>query len=415
MSASQRLISVIGLGYVGLTTAVGFGLNGHEVIGIDIDNDKVDKINGRVSYIYEDGLSKSLEKVNLKATTNFEDIYNSDITFLCVGTPSNTNGTIELMHLIDSVNQLTEALRNKGKYHLIVIRSTIIPGETESVILPLLSSLGEYGICVNPEFLREGNALQDFMTPSRIVIGENDKKSGDMLSDLYTSFGCDIIRTDIKSAEMIKYASNLFLATKISYINEIGNICKKLGINVYDIARGMGYDSRIGSQFLNAGIGFGGSCLPKDLAALISKSHEIGYEPRILEQVLQVNNAQPLRMIELLKKHTTLRGKTIGVLGLAFKPETNDIRESSAITITKTLLEEEAQVIAYDPQAMPEFSKLFPQIDYVNIEQVMNADAILIVTAWSEFENLDYTGKIVIDGRMISKAKEAMIYEGICW
>ena len=218
---------------------------------------------------------------------------------------------------------------------------------------------------------------------------------------------------------MIKYASNAFLATKISFANEIGNICKKLGIDVYEVFRGVGLDHRINPAFFRAGIGFGGSCFPKDVKALIRKAEELGEEPRILRAVIEVNERQPLKLIELLKKHIpNLKGKTIGILGLAFKPDTDDVRESRAIPIVRALLEERANIIAYDPKAMDNFAKIFPQIKYANSAEDVTAksEAVLMVTEWKEFEKLNYRGKIVIDGRRIEKAmKEAKIYEGVCW
>jgi UDPglucose 6-dehydrogenase len=203
----------------------------------------------------------------------------------------------------------------------------------------------------------------------------------------------------------------------VSFINEIGNICKELGIDVYEVARGMGYDKRIGSAYLSAGIGFGGFCLPKDISALIAKSKEIGYRARILEEVSNLNKEQPLRLLKLLKKHVpSLKNKTIGILGLAFKPGTDDVRSSKAIEIIQTLLDEGARVVAYDPRAIANFMKLFPsEIEFASPEKVLEAEAILILTEWDEFNSLDYRSKIVIDGRMIAKAKEARIYEGICW
>jgi UDPglucose 6-dehydrogenase len=215
---------------------------------------------------------------------------------------------------------------------------------------------------------------------------------------------------------MIKYASNSYLATRISFINEIGNICKELGISVYDVASGMGYDERIGHDYLRAGVGFGGFCLPKDVAALAAKAKELGYESKLLQDVLAINEEQPRKMIALLKKHIPdLKGKVIGVLGLAFKPDTDDVRKSKAIDVIEELLKEQAQVKAHDPQAMKNFAKLFPDIEYVTAEQALDSDAVLILTAWDKYNRLDYRGKIVIDGRRVMKAEEATIYEGIGW
>jgi UDPglucose 6-dehydrogenase len=301
-----------------------------------------------------------------------------------------------------------------------VVKSTVVPGTTDDLIIPILEASGkkigrDFGVCVNPEFLSEGKAIKDFMNPARIIIGEYDSRSGDVLSQLCHSLEAPVMRTSLKAAEMIKLASNTFLATKISYINEIGNICKRLGIDTYEVARGMGFDDRIGSKFLNAGVGFGGSCLPKDLWMLIAKARELHYQPRLLEAVSQLNDEQALRMIDLLKRHVPLKGAVVGLLGLAFKPDTDDIRDSRAIIIAETLLQEGAGIKAYDPLAADNFKKVFPQISYVSREAVLNADAILILTEWEEFSGIDYSGKIVIDGRRVEKAMKARIYEGLSW
>jgi UDPglucose 6-dehydrogenase len=309
-------------------------------------------------------------------------------------------------------------LKRKVRPHLVVIRSTVVPGTIDEVIAPYFSGLPEVGICANPEFLQMGTALEDFMAPSRIVIGENDRKWGDILVSLYKTFSAPVIRTDFKTAEMIKYASNACLATKITFINEIGNICKKMGIDAYGVAEGMELDGRIGAGHLRAGIGYGGSCFPKDIAALVAKAKEVGYQPNVLQQIVELNNSQPQHMIELLKKHVpSLKGKVIGILGLTFKPDTDDIRESQAIHIIGMLLKEGAKIRAYDPQGMHNFQKLFPNIEYASsAEKVLESDAVLIVTEWDEFGCLDYEGCIVIDGRRVDAAREnARIYEGVCW
>jgi UDPglucose 6-dehydrogenase len=313
--------------------------------------------------------------------------------------------------------RLAAVLKDKKEDHLVVVRSTVVPGTTEQVIVPVLNHQEHVGICVNPEFLREGTAVEDFLKPSRIVIGEKESKWGDMLADVYKDYHTRILRTDFSTAEMIKQASNAYLATRVSFINEIGNICHSLGMDVYDVAEGMGLDSRIGKDYLNAGIGFGGFCLPKDLSALISSAKDANYRARILEEVQRLNHDQPLRMLTLLKKHIpVLKGANIGVLGLAFKPGTDDVRKSKAIEIIHALQEEGARVTAHDPQAMPNFRRVFPDsVKYATADEALNTDAVLILTEWDEFNSLDYKGRIVIDGRRVLKAKEARIYEGICW
>lgn len=418
MENGKEAISVIGLGVVGLTTAVGFALKGHKVIGIDIDKEKVNQINRKVCPTYEPGLSKAIELTQIVATMDHGAALDTDISFLCGGTPGKKDGSIDLHYVATPARQLAEVLINKKDPHLVVVRSTVVPGTTDETLVPLFKDNEDVDICANPEFLKEGTAIEDFMSPDRIVIGERNHIAGDKLRNLYDGqFFCPVIRTDIKTAEMIKYASNAFLATRISFINQIGNICKELGIDVYEVSKGMGYDKRIGSEYLNAGIGYGGFCLPKDVAALSAKAEEVGYRANILEAVSNVNFNQPGRMIKLLKKHIpSLKDKAIGVLGLAFKPNTDDVRSSKAIEIVQMLMDENAHVIAYDPRAIASFMKVYPQnIEYASPERVLSADAVLILTEWDEFENLDYRGKIVIDGRNIKTAREAKIYEGICW
>ena len=416
-SGKKEVISVIGLGIVGLTTAVGFALKGHKVIGIDIDPAKVKQINEKKCPIYEVGLADALQKVNIEATTDHHAALESDISFLCGGTPPKADGSIDLYYLEVPARQLGEVFRNKDGDHTIVVRSTVIPGTVEKVILPLFKDFPNVGICMNPEFLREGTAIEDFLKPSRIVLGINNKKTGNIMQNLYKEFDSPVLKTNFKTAEMIKEASNAFLATRISFINEIGNTCRELGIDIYDVAQGMGYDERIGHNYLRAGVGFGGFCLPKDLSALISQAKELGYNPRLLEAVQQTNIDQPGRMISLLKKHfPSLKGKTIGVLGLSFKPGTDDVRKSKALEVIDRLVTEGAQVKAYDPHAMKSFQKVFyNHVEYSSPEHVLDSDAVLIMTEWDEFNELDYRDKVVIDGRRIMKAKEAKIYEGICW
>lgn len=420
-------ISVIGAGYVGIVTGIGFAELGNEVIFVDIDGKKVNTINSGKAPIFEKGLDELMQenRNKYKATKDYNSIADTDITFICVGTPSKEDGSIDLTFVKSAAAEIGKALKTKKGFHVVVVKSTVVPGTTENVVRPIIEkesckeAFKDFGLAMNPEFLREGNAVHDFFNPDRIVIGVKDKKTKEMLETLYKPFSCPKLITDIKTAEMIKYASNAFLATKISFANEIGNICKKLGIDAYEVFKGVGLDHRINPAFFRAGIGFGGSCFPKDIKALIAKAEELGMNPKILKAVIEVNEEQPMKMIELLKKHIPdLKGRRIGILGLAFKPDTDDIRESRAIPIVQKLIEEEAKIIAYDPKAMDNFSKIFPHINYANsAEEVIDkSDAVLITTEWKEFKELCYKGKIVIDGRRIEKAmNEAKIYEGVCW
>ena len=419
-------LSIIGTGYVGLVTGACFAKLGHSVICVDIDPEKVQKINKGISPIYEQGLEDLLltYKDKITATTDYQDaLENSDVTFLCVGTPSMKNGSIDVSYLREATKQIATILKNKKTWHLIVVKSTVLPGTTQQIVLPLLEQYSrkkvdtDFGLAMNPEFLKEGVAIQDFLQPDRIVIGYYDERSRTTLRELYKSFTGPLVETSLSAAEMIKYASNAFLATKISFINEIGNLCKKLSIDTYEVATGMGLDSRIGRPFLDSGIGWGGSCFPKDIDALIAWAKEIKEPARIIESVKEVNTDQPLRLVRILQKHIpALKGKTIGILGLAFKPDTDDIRESRVIPIVQELLRNGAVIKAYDPQAMDNFKTLYPTIEYCKkATDVLSSDAILITTKWKEFTTLDFQGKIVIDGRRLDSAKNAKIYEGVCW
>lgn len=419
-------ISIIGTGYVGLVTGVCFAKLGNNVICVDVDKDKINKINNGIPPIFEKDLDKILLETRdkIKATTDYKTaIQNTDITFICVGTPSKKDLSLDLTYIKKSAEEIGKQLKEKNKYHVVVVKSTVLPGTTKEVILPTLEKFSNkkagdgFGVAMNPEFLKEGVAIEDFLKPDRIVFGYYDSKSKESLEEIYKGFTCPIVKTSLTSAEMIKYASNSFLATKVSFANEIGNLCKKLGIDAYEVADGMGYDKRIGRSFLDSGIGWGGSCFPKDLDALTKWAEKNDGKTMIINAAIQINNQQPLKLIELLKKYIpNLQGKTIGILGLSFKPDTDDIRESRAIPVVEKLLENKAKIKAYDPQAMDNFKKIFPNIIYCSkAEEVLESDAILITTKWDEFKKLDYKEKIVIDGRRLEEAKKARIYEGVCW
>lgn len=420
-------ISIVGTGYVGLVAGVGLASKGHDVTCVDIDANKVNQINDCCPTIYEDGLEPVLENVlskeTFRATTDLKNaLLNSEVTFVSVGTPSNGNGSIDLTQLEQAYQDISQYMGHKEDYHVFATRSTVIPGTTESKTIPLLEQSGKkasehFGVCMTPEFLREGKALNDFLAPDRIIIGEHDARAGETIAKVYQDFDAPLVRTSLRSAELIKYASNAFLATKISFINELGNLCKELDVDTYEVARGMGLDHRISKEFFCAGAGFGGSCFPKDVKALVSKAKEHDVEMGLLEKVLEANEKQPLRMLTLLEKHLPdLQRKKIGVLGLAFKPGTDDVREARALPVIHKLLEKGALVKAYDPKAKNKFRELVPHAQYVlTPEEALDSDAVLIMTEWPEFEHLDYTGKIVIDGRRIRKAREAEVYEGICW
>ncbi|WP_406656115.1 UDP-glucose/GDP-mannose dehydrogenase family protein [Methanolobus sp. ZRKC2] len=429
-------VSIIGSGYVGSVSAACFAELGHEVICIDIDEKKVEMINSGRAPIWEEGLDELLEKYSQKtliATPDYDyAVQNSDASFICVGTPSGKDGSIDLSIVKAASASLGKAIAKKDHYHVVVVKSTVVPETTEKVVLPIVEENSgkkagkDFGIVMNPEFLREGKAVYDFMNPDKIVVGAIDERSGFVVSELYRGLNCKVTHTNPRTAEMIKYVNNSFLATKISFANEVGNICKQLGIDTYEVMDAVGTDFRIERRFLNCGAGFGGSCFPKDVKAIIGKANEIDYKPQLLESVVDVNDRQPLKMVELLQgKLGELKNKRIAVLGLAFKNDTDDIRESRSIPVITELLRQGTDIAAYDPMAEESMKKVFHDITYckTSSEALEEAEGCLIMTEWDEFRKLDkefglMAGKVVIDGRkMIDPKKLSMEidYEGICW
>ncbi len=425
-------ISIVGTGYVGLVTGVCFAELGNEVVCVDVDEERVENINSSIPPIYEKGLEELLEKniknKRMEASSDLKEaVLSTDISFICVGTPS---GLIDYMDLkyVEEVSRDIGAVLMDKDYHLVVVKSTVVPGTTEHSVVPILEKQSQktagkdFGVVMNPEFLREGNAIKDFLHPDRIVIGGIDERSTNVLYEVYKDFDCPILRTNLRTAEMIKYATNSFLVTKISFINEMGNICKLLEVDVYEVAKGLGMDSRVSPEFLNAGIGFGGSCFPKDVKALVGKATEVYYRPIVLNAALELNEGQPLRMVELLeKKIGSLEDVRVVVLGLAFKPGTDDMREAPSIKIIQNLLNKGAVVCATDPKAITEAEKIFGTHERLKFsvsaeDAVKFGKYILIVTEWDEFRNEAlYKGKTVIDGRRVEEAKAADEYEGVCW
>ncbi len=427
-------ISIIGTGYVGTVTGACFAHRGNDVICVDVDQNRVDAMNKGIPPIYEEGLEDLLKThagKNLKATLDYDAaIAQSDISFICVPTPTDESGKIDLRFIREASRSIGQRLKDKKAYHVVVVKSTVVPQTTQSVVTPILEEASgkkagrDFGVGMNPEFLREGKAVYDFQNPDRIVIGGDDPKAQAVIKSLYEGYTCPILEVDTKTAEMIKYVSNAFLATKISFSNEVGNVCKRLGIDTYRVMEGVGMDARISPFFLNCGLGFGGSCFPKDVKALIGKASEVGYEPILLRTVLKVNDDQPGILLGLLKKHVPrLKDKRIAVLGLAFKNDTDDIRESRAIAVIGSLLAEGASVAAYDPMAAGHMKKVYPDIDYYpTAEEALNgADACIIATEWAEFKELNGEfGKmkkpVVIDGRkMVDPKGKDIVYEGLCW
>jgi UDPglucose 6-dehydrogenase len=411
-------ICVIGAGYVGLATAVMFGKLGHAVVCADIDRARVKMVNSGKLPFFEPPLEKELAKLvkagRLRAVREvLSAVADANFVFICVQTPSLPSGRIDIRPVKAATRSVGKALRNSKDYKVIVMKSTVVPSTTDSVVEPILEDASEkrsgtdFGLCMNPEFLQEGSALRDSMEPSRIIVGSTDRRAGDLLMKLYEPIDSPKIRTDLRSAEMIKYASNSFLATKISYSNDIANMCVRFGIDSGPVLKAAGLDPRIGSLFLKPGLGFGGSCLPKDVKALRDKARSEGYRSRLLSALLAINSRQPIEGIELLETAIgPVRGKRVAVLGLSFKGGVDDIRETRALPLVIELLARGANVVAFDPMAMESFIKIMPTIRYARTaaECLDGADGCIIQADWPEFRKL---GK-----REFSKMKRAVIVDG---
>jgi UDPglucose 6-dehydrogenase len=401
-------IAVIGTGYVGLVTAAGFAELGNEVWCVDIDADKIARLEQGEVPIYEPGLAESLaaNRDRLHFSTDLAPaLEHARLLFVAVGTPPTYSGDADL----SAVHAVVDAMPASDR-HALVMKSTV-PVGTGATIKRVFRERGKEGFryvsC--PEFLKEGSALEDFRHPDRVVVGDDGDWAGDAVAQLYAPLGAPLVRTDIRSAEMVKLASNAFLATKISFINEIANVCDETGADVAEVARGMGLDQRIGPQFLRPGIGYGGSCFPKDVSALKQLAGNTGYHFQLLNAVIEVNELQKRRVIAKLQKHLgPLVGKTVTLLGVAFKANTDDMREASSLVLAARLQADGATVRAYDPIAEAEARRLMPGVDFADsaLGALEGADAAVLVTEWPEFRELDWgeagarmAGKLVIDGR----------------
>jgi UDPglucose 6-dehydrogenase len=425
MSDRGEAVGVIGVGWVGLVTAACFAELGHKVIARDILPEKVEALSRGDVTIFEPGLTEMIQR-NLERitfTTDMAELLDgARLLFTCVDTPPTYSGDADLSRVRAVVAELPE-----DSEHVLVMKSTVPAGTGQSIRrdMPGLA----YVSC--PEFLKEGTAVDDFMHPDRVVIGADpgDEEAADAVAALYAPLGeeGEIVRTDVASAEMIKLASNAFLATKISFINEIANVCEEVGADVGEVARGMGTDTRIGSSFLRAGIGYGGSCFPKDVSALKMLAGNTGYHFQLLTSVIEVNELQKRRVVGKLEKHLgSLIGKRIALLGLAFKPDTDDMREASSLVLSARLQGEGAEVVAYDPVAVERASEMLTSVEMADsaVAALSGADAAVLVTEWSEFRDLDWaaaaeamTRPLIIDGRNFldpgALAAAGFEYEGI--
>lgn len=393
-------IAVVGTGYVGLVTGACFAEFGVDVTCVDVDTEKIARLSAGIMPIYEPGLeqlvTKNMQPGRPRFTTDVKQaVEHALVIFLAVGTPPREDGSPDLSFVESAARSVAEHMNG---YKVIVTKSTVPIGTGEylrRLIREHQKARVNFGIVSNPEFLREGAAISDFMRPDRVVIGSQDEEAIAIMKDLYRPLyliEAPFVITSLEAAELTKYAANAFLATKISFINEIANLCESIGCDVHDVARAIGMDRRIGSKFLHPGPGFGGSCFPKDTQALSSVARKFGHDSLIVDAVIEVNRRQRTTMVPKIRKLVgELEGKRIAVLGLAFKPETNDIREAPAVEIIRGVLEAGATVSAYDPVAMPEAALILPEVTYAEDEYiaVKDADALVFVTEWNQFRALD--------------------------
>jgi len=393
-------IAVIGTGYVGLVTGACFAEFGVDVTCVDVDSTKIDKLNNGIIPIYEPGLDQIVEKNakagRLKFTTDIRSaVEGAQVVFLAVGTPPKDDGSPDMSYYQQAAKDVAAAMNG---YKVLVTKSTVPVGTgkwlREFVSANLPDNI-EFGVASNPEFLREGAAIEDFMRPDRVVIGSNEGRAIDVMKELYRPLyliETPIVITSLEAAELIKYAANAFLATKITFINEVANLCDAIGCDVHDVARGMGMDNRIGRKFLHPGPGYGGSCFPKDTRALTTVADQFGVETLIVDAVIEANERQREAMIPKIERLVgDLSGKQVGMLGLSFKPETDDMRESPAIEIIRSILEKGATIRAFDPVAMDEAKHYVSGIEYATDEYdaIKGADVLVIVTEWNQFRALD--------------------------
>ncbi|MCX7681586.1 MAG: UDP-glucose/GDP-mannose dehydrogenase family protein [Anaerolineae bacterium] len=412
----MKNIAVIGVGYVGLVTGVCFADLGNRVVCVDINEEKIEGLKKGIMPIYEPGLeelvARNVRAGRLSFTTSYaEGLKEAEFVFIAVGTPEGVDGEADLQYVRMAARSIAELM----DHPMIIVNKSTVPVGTGDWVADIVreyrNSDVEFAVVSNPEFLREGSAISDFMYPDRVVLGSLNREAAEKVAQLYLPLRAPIMITDLRTAEMIKYASNAFLATRISFINEIANICEALGADVKEVATGMGYDKRIGHAFLDAGVGYGGSCFPKDVKALAYMAEIKGRHPQLLRAVMEINNYQRRAVVRKLEEALgTLRGKTIGLLGLAFKPNTDDMREAPSVHIANMLFAAGAKVRGYDPVAMRNARRVAPQIELADDAYSLAAgcDAIVVVTEWNEFKQLDLerirdlmNRPVLIDGRNI--------------
>ncbi|AHG04083.1 UDP-glucose 6-dehydrogenase [Halobacterium sp. DL1] len=424
-------LSIVGSGYVGTTIAACFADLGHDVVNVDIDEDIVEAINDGRAPIHEPGLEERIAEHagdRLRATTDYDAVLDTDATFLALPTPSREDGSIDTSIMEAGAESLGEALAGRDD-HLVVVKSTVVPGTTENVVEPALERGGfeNATMAMNPEFLRMGSAVADFLDPDKAVFGARDDSTYDELREVYEPLLAEapdaaVVETGLREAEMIKYANNAFLASKVSLVNDLGNICKEFDVDAYEVSHAIAHDDRISGRFLRSGVGWGGSCFPKDVAAIIAAAKQEGYDPAVLEAAVEVNDGQPERLLELLDDHVDVTDKRVAVLGLAFKPGTDDIRGTRAIPVIDGLQERGANVVAYDPVATEKMAEKRPDVEYADSarDALDGASGAVVVTDWDEFAALDeefdaMAEPVVVDGRRIVERRDGITYEGLTW
>lgn len=427
-------VSIVGSGYVGTTIAACLADIGHDVVNVEIDDEIVATINAGEAPIHESGLEQRIADhagTNLRATTDYDAVRDTDVTFLCLPTPQSESGSLDLAIMRAGAESLGRALADKDSEHLVVVKSTVLPGTTEDVVGPILEAESgtEIGdgleLAMNPEFLRMGTAVEDFLEPDKVVLGTASEGAAATLRKLYAPIlareETDLVETEIREAELIKYANNAFLASKVSLVNELGNIAREYDADAYEVLEAVGLDDRISERFMRSGLGWGGSCFPKDVNALRAGAREQGYDPELLDATVAVNDEQPRRLVALLEEHVALEGARIAVLGLSFKPGTDDVRKSRALDVIEQLRDRGAEIVAYDPVAIENVRPDFPEIEYAESADgaLEGADGAVVATDWPEFDDLSFEGmarSVVVDGRRIEIDEESLeVYEGLTW
>ena len=451
-------VSIVGSGYVGTTVAACLAELGHDVVNVDVDAEIVDAINAGEAPIHEPGLAELIAThagERLRATTEYAAVRDTDLTFLCLPTPQADDGSLDLGPMRAASESLGDALggvdsreaavggssrdgdvrddpsSDRVADHLVVVKSTVLPGTTEEVVGPIVAehsglSVGDgLELAMNPEFLRMGSAVDDFQQPDKVVVGATSEGAAGTLRELYGPIlareETEYVETDLRSAELIKYANNAFLAAKVSLVNELGNVAKAYDADAYEVLEAVGLDDRISERFLRSGLGWGGSCFPKDVNALRAGAREQGYDPELLDAVVAVNDGQPDRLVELLADHVDPEDARIAVLGLSFKPHTDDVRKSRALLVIDHLRERGANVVAYDPVATENVRERYPDLAYADsLEAALEGvDAAVVATDWPEFDDLPVEvmgNRVLVDGRRIDvDPDEFDVYEGLTW